>query len=55
LISAHRLVAGPSGDPPGLLFAALLAAVVAALIARRLRVTAPESPVVDHPGTGATA
>jgi hypothetical protein len=55
LISAHRLVAGPSGDPPGLLFAALLAAVVAALIARRLRVTAAESPVVDHPGTGATA
>ena len=55
LISAHRLVAGPSGDPPGLLFAALLAAVVAALVARRLPVSAPERPAVDHPGSGATA
>jgi tRNA A-37 threonylcarbamoyl transferase component Bud32 len=55
LISAHRLVAGPSGDPPGLLFAALVAAVVAALVARRLPVSAPERPAVDHPGTGATA
>ncbi len=55
LISAHRLVAGPSGDPPGLLFAALLAAVVAALVARRLPLAAPESPAVDHPATGATA
>jgi hypothetical protein len=54
LISAHRLVAGPSGDPPGLLFAALVAAVVAALVGR-LPVSAPERPAADHPGTGATA
>jgi hypothetical protein len=42
LISAHRLVAGSDADPPGLLFAALLAAFVAALLARRLR----ESPTL---------
>jgi hypothetical protein len=37
LISALRLVAGPSGDPPSLLFAALLAAATAAVLVRRLR------------------
>jgi eukaryotic-like serine/threonine-protein kinase len=55
LISAHRLVAGPSGDPPGLLFAALLAAVVAVLVARRLSLTARRRPVAEQPGTGASA
>ena len=55
LISAHRLVAGPGGDPPGLLFAALLAAVVAALVARRLSASVPLSRSADQPGTAATA
>jgi hypothetical protein len=40
LISALRLVAGGS-SPPGLLFGALLAAVVAALLTRRLGVAGP--------------
>jgi eukaryotic-like serine/threonine-protein kinase len=53
LISAHRLAAGPSGDPPGLLFAALLAAVIAALIVRRL--PAPERHPVEAASTAATA
>jgi tRNA A-37 threonylcarbamoyl transferase component Bud32 len=55
LISAHRLVAGPGGDPPGLLFAALLAAVVAALIARRLPAPVRHDRSVEPPGTAATA
>ncbi|HET8975611.1 MAG TPA: serine/threonine-protein kinase [Solirubrobacterales bacterium] len=37
LISAHRLVAGPDGEPAGLFVAALLAAVLAAFAAPRLR------------------
>ncbi len=53
LISAHRLVAGPSGDPPGLLFAAVLAAAIAALIARRL--PEPELRVAQQSSTTATA
>jgi eukaryotic-like serine/threonine-protein kinase len=56
LISAHRVVAGPDADPPGLLFAALVAAVVAAFLARRVR----ESPTLAgspmrEPGTEAHA
>jgi hypothetical protein len=37
LISAHRLVAGPDGEPAGLILAALAAAGVAAFLAPRLR------------------
>jgi tRNA A-37 threonylcarbamoyl transferase component Bud32 len=55
LISAHRLVAGPGGDPPGLLFAALLAAVVAALVARRLSASAPLRRPAEHADAAATA
>jgi eukaryotic-like serine/threonine-protein kinase len=36
LITAMRMVAGEGTDPPGLLFAALVAAAVAVLLARRL-------------------
>jgi hypothetical protein len=52
LISALRLVAGPGGDPPGLLFAALLAAVAAAVIARRL--PAPSRPAPEQASAAAT-
>ncbi|MGH2956389.1 MAG: hypothetical protein ACRDL6_05270, partial [Solirubrobacterales bacterium] len=48
LITALRVVAGPGADPPGLLFAALLAACIAALLARRLQ-TAP-SPIASAAG-----
>ena len=56
LISAHRVVAGPDAEPAGLLFAALLAALVAAFLARRVRQspTLAGSPMGDT-GTGATA
>jgi hypothetical protein len=37
LISAHRLVAGPDGEPAGILAAALVAAALAAFVAPRLR------------------
>jgi eukaryotic-like serine/threonine-protein kinase len=37
LISAHRLIAGPEGEPTGLLAAAALAAAAAVIAARRLR------------------
>ena len=37
LITALRLLAGPTGEPNGLLIASLLAAVVASLVARRVR------------------
>jgi eukaryotic-like serine/threonine-protein kinase len=54
LITATGLVAGGDGDPPGLLFAALLAASLAAVLARRMR---PEprlsAPTVGDTGTGA--
>jgi tRNA A-37 threonylcarbamoyl transferase component Bud32 len=55
LISAHRLVAGPGEDPPGLLLAALLAPCVAAVVARRLRAT-PQlgGPSLGEPTTGVT-
>jgi tRNA A-37 threonylcarbamoyl transferase component Bud32 len=53
LISALRIVAGPGADPPGLLLAAMLAAFVAALLARRLRMAAalPSAPM-GGTGTG---
>ncbi len=56
LISAHRVVAGPDAEPAGLLFAALVAAAVAALLARRVRQspTLAGSPMGET-GTGATA
>jgi predicted Ser/Thr protein kinase len=41
LISAHRVLAGPDGEPTGLLAATVLAAIAAVLVARRLR-EAPE-------------
>jgi eukaryotic-like serine/threonine-protein kinase len=56
LISALRLVAGPGSDPPGLLFAALLAGLVAALLARRFG--SPPTLTrrgLGQPATGATA
>jgi hypothetical protein len=56
LISALRLVAGPDADPPGLLLAALLAAGLAAVAARRLQMR-PRGPGAfpSEPGTGVTA
>ena len=48
LISALRLVAGGS-SPPGLLFGALLAAVVAALLTRRLGASQPYRLGVSRP------
>jgi eukaryotic-like serine/threonine-protein kinase len=54
LITAVRLVAGEAAEPPGLLFAALVAATVAAVLARRMR---PEprlsGPTAGDTGTGA--
>ena len=57
LISALRLVAGGS-SPPGLLFGALLAAVVAALLTRRLGASQPyrwasARPYQEHRSTSA--
>jgi hypothetical protein len=37
LISAHRVLAGPDGEPTGLLAASVLAAIAAVLVARHLR------------------
>jgi hypothetical protein len=56
LISAHRVVAGPNAEPAGLLFAALVAAAVAALLAPRVRQspTLAGSPMGET-RTGATA
>ncbi len=54
LISAHRLVAGPDGEPAGLLLAALAAAGVAAFAAPRLRhepeITQTSVPTGPDPG-----
>jgi hypothetical protein len=55
LISAHRVLAGPDGEPTGLLLASLLAATVTVLVARRLRPRAPlRSRSLEETGTGAT-
>ncbi|HZA57897.1 MAG TPA: hypothetical protein VE523_01775, partial [Solirubrobacterales bacterium] len=40
LISAHRVIAGPDGEPTGLLAATALAAAAAVIAARRLRAVA---------------
>jgi hypothetical protein len=37
LISAHRVIAGPDGEPTGLLAASALAAAAAVIAARHLR------------------
>jgi hypothetical protein len=54
LITAMRLAAGEAGEPPGLLLAALVAAAVATVLARRMR---PEprlsAPTAGDTGTGA--
>ena len=56
LISALRVVAGPGADPPGLLLAAVLAAFVAALLARRLQTgPSPIAPPTGGAGMSGTA
>ncbi|MGZ8622400.1 MAG: hypothetical protein ACXWW8_07430, partial [Solirubrobacterales bacterium] len=55
LISAHRLLAGPDGEPTGLLIASLLAATATVLVARHLPTRAPlRSRSLEGTGTGAT-
>jgi eukaryotic-like serine/threonine-protein kinase len=55
LTSAHRLIAGPGGEPTGLLVASLLAAIGAVLVARRARSQEPLRPgALRDTGTGAT-
>jgi eukaryotic-like serine/threonine-protein kinase len=55
LITALRLLAGPQGEPGGLVAAALVAAVGAVLLARRARGAGGPSPVVAQQSVGETA